>query len=149
MKIIFYIVTTRKPGLDNGETPTAHPGLHSGETPTAQPGYQSGQSPSAHPGLLPGQTPTAQPSGMSGGTPTAQPPIKPGQSPAQSLCVDGWSSWINRDTPPSDGKEVEFMNSTEKAAFCNGGKISSIECVTTDGIESYSTGEVYTILFEY
>jgi hypothetical protein len=64
---------------------------------------------------------------MSGGTPTAQPPIKPGQTPTQSLCVE---------------KEVEFMNATEKAAFCNGGKISSIECVTTDGIESYSTGEV-------
>jgi hypothetical protein len=133
-------------GVDCSAVPTAHPGLISGQTPTAQPGLQSGQSPTAQPGLVSGgQTPTAQPSGMSGGTPTAQPPIKPGQTPIQSLCVDGWSSWINRDTPPSDGKEVEFMNSTEKAAFCNGGKISSIECVTTDGIESYSTGEVYNL----
>jgi len=113
-------------------TPTANPPSGGTGQPTAHPpgGYTGGE-PTAFPPGYTGITPTAFPPGYTGITPTAQPP----------LCVSNWTSWVNRDNV-ADGKEVEFMNKTELDAFCIGGKISAIECMTTDGISSYSSGEV-------
>ena len=83
------------------------------------------------------ETPSAQSStGVAIVTPTAVP----------TACVTGWSPWINRDTPPSGGREVEGWNATEKAAFCIGGKITSINCETLNGIPHYSSGEVLLYL---
>ncbi|WAQ93432.1 EDIL3-like protein [Mya arenaria] len=69
---------------------------------------------------------------MSTNLPTAHPPSK---------CVEKWSQWINRDKQP-DGREREYMNSTEKNSFCVGGRVSGIECKTIDNIASYSSGEI-------
>ena len=93
---------------------------------------------------LPPTTPTPKPHAASSETPSVQPSTGAIVTPTAvpQACVDGWSNWINRDTPPSGGREVEGWNSTEKAAFCIGGKINSIECVTTNGIPHYSSGEV-------
>ena len=40
--------------------------------------------------------------------------------------------------------DYEAMTTTELAAFCIGGKVTSIECVTESGIASYSSGEKLT-----
>ena len=37
---------------------------------------------------------------------------------------------------------------SEKSAFCGGGKLTGIECITVDGISSYSTGEIMTCSLE-
>ena len=37
---------------------------------------------------------------------------------------------------------LKTWTAAQKMAFCPGGKVSSIECVTSDGIASYSTGEM-------
>ena len=36
----------------------------------------------------------------------------------------------------------QSWTAAQKTAFCPYGKVSSIECVTSDGIASYSTGEI-------
>ena len=98
---------------------------------------------------LPSTSPTPTPKVTSTGTPIAQSStgvvmVTPTAVP--TACVTGWSPWINRDTPPSNGREVEGWNSTEKAAFCIGGKITSINCETLNGIPHYSSGEVHLYL---
>jgi len=123
--------------------PTAHPKNQTGGLPTLKPHGNDGGTPTAFPPGYTGETPTAFPPGYTGITPTAFPPGYTGIIPTAQppLCVSNWTSWVNRDNV-ADGKEVEFMNKTELDAFCIGGKISAIECMTTDGISSYSSGEV-------
>ena len=89
---------------------------------------------------LPPKGSTTQPKAASSETPSGRPSTVVIVS--ASACVTGWGYWIDRDTPHSDDKEVEGWNSTEKAAFCIGGKITSIECETFFGIPHYSSGEV-------
>ncbi|KAK3611484.1 hypothetical protein CHS0354_039096 [Potamilus streckersoni] len=104
------------------ETPTRGPMMNFGETPT-----------------LPT---TMQHHDMN--TPTTRRP-KEITSLAPAICVASkWSDWINRDTPNSGDGDVEVMSTKEKNAFCPGGKIASIECVTTDEIPLYSSGETAT-----
>ena len=40
--------------------------------------------------------------------------------------------------------DYEALSSSELADFCIGGKVTAIECVTVDGIQSYSSGERVT-----
>ncbi|WAR09835.1 CRAM-like protein [Mya arenaria] len=123
--------TITPPGAATG-TPTLFPPTGSGLTPTVTPPEHTGGSPTSKPGGNDGGTPTGHPPGMSTNLPTAHPPSK---------CVEKWSQWINRDKQP-DGREHEYMNSTEKNSFCVGGRVSGIECKTIDNIASYSSGEI-------
>ena len=112
--------------------------------------------PTAHPQNHSGGLPTQKPHGNDGGTPTKLPPVKTAtpQTPTTTIprvttinpCNQTWSTWINRDTD-RDGTETESMTDAEKTAFCIGGRVSRIECQTTSGIESYSSGEVIVPLF--
>ena len=63
----------------------------------------------------------------------------------QSTCVNGWSDWLNRNSPDVSGTgDVEKMTASELTSFCPGGTISQVECQTADGIPSYSSGEILT-----
>ncbi|WAR14234.1 MUC5A-like protein [Mya arenaria] len=57
-------------------------------------------------------------------------------------CTSNWSSWINTDTPYSNDGDRENWSAAQKTAFCPHGKVTRIECRTTDDIASYSSGEV-------
>lgn len=80
--------------------------------------------------------PTAAPGQGNTGQPTAAPPT----------CVSKWSSWINKDHPDTDAMEREFMQASEIKQFCGDGKLTKIECLTSDGgdIPYYSSGEIGT-----
>jgi hypothetical protein len=66
-----------------------------------------------------------------------------GQSPSINVCTKShWSSWVNQDNPMMGDGDYESLSQQELAAFCIGGVVSSIECVTEDGIPSYSSGEI-------
>ena len=58
------------------------------------------------------------------------------------MCQDKWSDWINKDSPTVGDGDREMLSPAELKAFCGNGKIKTIECVTTTGIASYSTGEI-------
>ncbi|KAH3845741.1 hypothetical protein DPMN_088024 [Dreissena polymorpha] len=79
-----------------------------------------------------------------GATRTGSPPPAGGSSPmavpSAYNCSDQWSIWYNRDNT-NDGKEMEFMTEAEKRLFCPYGTLTAIECLTTNGTQSYSTGE--------
>ena len=89
-------------------------------------------------------TPTAQPMPDNTDNPLTKPhgndQYKSTNAP--SLCVDRWSDWINKDSPTTGDGDREMLSSAELHAFCKDGKIKTIECVTTTGIASYSTGEI-------
>jgi hypothetical protein len=51
------------------------------------------------------------------------------------MCQNHWSSWINRDKPDSGDGDREIMTPKELEGVCVGGKITSIECITSDGKE--------------
>ncbi|WAR14240.1 HMCT-like protein [Mya arenaria] len=163
-------VPTETPKRFYTDTPTMHPTGVSGE-PTALPPNLSGGVPTITPKESYTGTPTMHPTGVSG-EPTALPPSAsggvptvtrkgsyagtstiPGVSghpsigrtviPTVNRCTQShWSSWINRDNPNIGGGDYESLTDKEKADFCIGGTIKSIECVTTDGIASYSSGEI-------
>ena len=90
-------------------------------------------------------TPTAQP--QPGGT--GNPLTKPNGNDqyktttnAPTPCQDRWTDWINKDSPTVGDGDREMLSPAELKAFCGNGKIKTIECVTTTGIASYSTGEI-------
>lgn len=49
------------------------------------------------------------------------------------LCNDRWSEWVNKDKPESGDGDREMMTKNELDTFCADGKITSIECITSDG----------------
>ncbi|XP_033761396.1 mucin-5AC-like [Pecten maximus] len=103
---------------DCAAAPTAQPNVGSFGSPTSAPGSQTG-----HPSLAPNsQT----------GMPT----------PAPVPCDKRWSQWLNRDNPTSGDMEHEAMTPAEKKQFCPGGNVTQIHCMTVDGIEFSSAGEV-------
>ena len=133
--------TAHPPGYTGGE-PTAHPPGYTGGEPTAHPPGYTGGEPTAFPPGYTGETPTAQPHGHTGGEPTPFPPGYTGPTPAITSCTKShWSAWINRDNPSIGNGDYESFTNTEKAAFCIGGIVNRIECITSDGIASYSSGE--------
>ena len=89
-------------------------------------------------------TPTAQPQPGGTGNPLTKPngndQYKTTKAP--SLCKDRWTDWINKDSPTTGDGDHEMLSPAELKAFCHDGKIKTIECVTTSGIASYSTGEI-------
>ena len=111
-------------------------------TPTGAPHLGQSQTPSQAPLLGHSETPTQGPLLGHSGSTTGAPSLVTGQTGAPSLCVDRWSDWINKDTPTTGDGDREMLSSAELHAFCNDGKIKTIECVTTTGIASYSTGEI-------
>ena len=64
------------------------------------------------------------------------------------LCHDRWSNYINQDHPDSGTGDMEKWSDAQLATFCPDGKVTQIECVTTTGILSYSTGEIMTCTLE-
>ncbi|WAQ93441.1 EDIL3-like protein [Mya arenaria] len=134
-------VPTLTPKESNTGTRTMHPTGISGE-PTALPPKSSGGVPTLTPKESNTGTPTMHPTGVSG-EPTAH--LSTGRTgiPSVNRCTQShWSSWINRDNPNIGVGDYESMTDKEKADFCIGGNIKSIECVTTDGVASYSSGEI-------
>ncbi|KAL3831915.1 hypothetical protein ACJMK2_023609 [Sinanodonta woodiana] len=104
------------------ETPTRGPMLNFGETPTPPT--------------------TKQHHDMN--APTTRRPKEITTLAPVNCAASKWSDWINRDTPDSGDGDVEAMSAQEKNVFCPGGKVTSIECVTTDEIPLYSSGETAT-----
>ncbi|WAQ93448.1 EDIL3-like protein [Mya arenaria] len=105
-------------------------------------------------------TPTLPPKSIGTGQPTA---IPPGGSTGNPLLVNGtsttamlvpvqcnsqWTSWINTDTPDTGDGDRESWTAAQKAAFCQNGKVSRIECMTSDGTASYSSGEIMQCTIE-
>ncbi|KAK3108253.1 hypothetical protein FSP39_004202 [Pinctada imbricata] len=67
----------------------------------------------------------------------------PSPTPSPRACKTEWSQWIDKDIPDTDGMEHEYWTYKEKQAFCPGGNVTKIECVTSDGdVPSYSSGEI-------
>lgn len=61
---------------------------------------------------------------------------------APSACVRSrWSRWINRNTPDGPG-DMEAMSVPELGIFCAGGRVSKIECTTTDGTLASNAGQI-------
>ena len=109
---------TGAPVLGHSETPSAAPLLGQSTTPSAAPILGHSETPSQTSGLVTSQT------------------------NAPPLCQDKWSDWINKDSPTVGDGDREMLSPAELKAFCGNGKIKTIECVTTTGIASYSTGEI-------
>ncbi|GFN75366.1 LOW QUALITY PROTEIN: mucin-2-like [Plakobranchus ocellatus] len=95
-------------------------------------------------------TPTPSPGSDIPGTPTLTPRSSTTvatvatfiSSPTPSsldLCVSGWSSWINRDTPATSDGDYEKMTAEELASFCPGGQITDIQCVDSDSLDDWSS----------
>ncbi|XP_052248669.1 mucin-5AC-like isoform X9 [Dreissena polymorpha] len=131
-------------GQDCSNVPTARPPTYNPHSPTTAAHIGSTSPPitsstarvdssTVSPAIGSGATPTGSPLNAGGNSPTAVPP---GYN-----CTDQWSIWYNRDNT-NDGKEMEFMTEAEKRLFCPYGTLTAIECVTTSGIQSYSTGEI-------
>ena len=124
-------------------TPTGAPIL--GQSSTVTQGPLLGQSTSPTQGPLLGQS-TAHTQGPLLGqssTSTQAPSLVTGHTTgAPSLCVERWSNWINKDTPSTGDGDREMLTPSELKQFCGSGKIKAIECETTTGIASYSTGEI-------
>ena len=112
------------------ETPTGAPVFGHSETPTQ--GSLFGYSTTPTQGPLLGQTSTL----------SQAPGLVTAQTKAPSLCVDRWSNWINKDSPTTGDGDREVLTQSELQQFCSDGKVKTIECVTTTGIASYSTGEI-------
>ena len=91
-------------------------------------------------------TPTAQPQPGNTDNPLTKPhgndQYKTTTTAAPPLCKDRWSDWINKDSPTTGDGDREMLSPVELKAFCSDGKIKTIECVTTTGVASYSTGEI-------
>jgi hypothetical protein len=66
------------------------------------------------------------------------------QTTAATQCVTGWSAWINNHHPDTGDGDYELMTSSELAAFCPGGTITHVDCMTVDNIEYFSSGEILT-----
>ena len=126
------------------ETPTGSPVIGHSQTPTQGPFLGQSTSPIQGPLLGQSTAPTQGPLLGQSYTPSPGPPglVTGHQTGATSLCVERWSNWINKDTPSTGDGDREMLTPSELQQFCNGGKISSIECETTTGIASYSTGEI-------
>ncbi|KAL8604894.1 hypothetical protein ACOMHN_028522 [Nucella lapillus] len=137
---------TAYPPGHTGETPTAYPPWYTGETPTAYPPWYTGETSTAYPPWYTGETPTAYPPGHTGETPTAYPPWYTGKTPTAhpNPCVNGWSQWLNQDSPDSGDGDVEELTAQQKQQLCPGGQLVEIDCQTTSGIEYYSSGEAVT-----
>ena len=130
MPIFSAAIPTGAPNLGHSETPTQGPLLGQSSMPTQGP--LLGQSSTLTQGPLLGHSDT-----------TSQAPnLVTGQTGAPSLCKDRWTDWINKDTPTTGDGDHEMLSPAELKAFCSDGKIKTIECVTTSGIASYSTGEI-------
>ena len=63
-------------------------------------------------------------------------------------CNSRWSTWMNRDKPGVGDGDIEVMTPQELKQFCYNGKVTGVECITVDGIHSYSTGEIMTCSIE-
>ena len=74
--------------------------------------------------------------------------VQPSTQSPPPLCVDRWSTFINQDNPNSGTGDIENWSASQLAAFCPNGKVTQIECVTTTGIASYSTGDIMTCTIE-
>ncbi|KAL4222951.1 Mucin-5B [Mactra antiquata] len=154
---------TAEPPIGQTGTPTAEPTIGNSGTPTAGPPIGQTGSPTAQPTIGNSGTPTAGPPIGKTGTPTAEPPIgKTGTPTAQttagsvststnepSTTVNActkthWSSWINQDNPNVGKGDFERLSKSELDAFCIGGIVTSIECLTADGISHDSSGEIVT-----
>jgi hypothetical protein len=63
-----------------------------------------------------------------------------------AMCISRWSDWINANHPTPDlsSGDHELMTSSELAAFCPGGTITHVDCMTVDNIEYFSSGEILT-----
>ncbi|XP_048245023.1 mucin-5AC-like isoform X2 [Haliotis rufescens] len=76
-------------------------------------------------------------------TPTAKPPTSGTEVPSVAGCTTSqWSSWINQDKPGVGGGDYEKITPELQKQYCSGGTLTKIECMTVDGIEYYSSGEV-------
>ena len=113
------------------DKPTGAPLLGHSETPSSG-GHLYAYSTTPTQGPMLGQTSTM----------SQAPGIVTSQTNAPSLCVDRWSNWINKDTPTTGDGDREMLTASELQQFCGSGKIKAIECETTTGIASYSTGEI-------
>ncbi|KAH3698670.1 hypothetical protein DPMN_086216 [Dreissena polymorpha] len=62
------------------------------------------------------------------------------------VCNPKWLPWINEMLPTTDVNDVEheFMTVAKQRELCPSGKLTRIECVTTSGIQHYSTGSIGT-----
>ncbi|XP_025095657.1 mucin-5AC-like [Pomacea canaliculata] len=102
-------------------------------------------------------TPTttpSQPTSQTGGVPSAVPTNQSHSQPTPAAtvttakpvgnCVSGWSAWFNNDSPNTGDGDVEKMTSQQLNQFCAGGRVSQVDCRTTEGIEYFSSGEIVT-----
>ncbi|XP_021374153.1 mucin-5AC-like [Mizuhopecten yessoensis] len=151
---------TAGPGLGPNGQPTAGPGMGPNGQPTAGPGMGSNGQPTAGPGMGPNGQPTAGPGLGTNGQPTAQPGLGPNGTPTPGLpdigtptvvitqCTQSqFSNWINQDKPSSGDGDHEQASQTDLEDFCIGGKVTKIECYTSDEVNPipfYSTGEIVT-----
>ncbi|XP_067650638.1 mucin-5AC-like [Haliotis asinina] len=77
------------------------------------------------------------------GAPTAKPPTSGTEVPSTATCTTSqWSPWINQDKPGVGGGDYEKISPELEKQYCSGGTLTKIECMTVDGIEYYSSGEV-------
>ena len=72
-----------------------------------------------------------------------------------TTCGDHWSPWINNGSPSkpngsgmSGDKEMSAAEYRTQTGFCSNGKISNIECQTTDGTSSDVTGQIVDCTIE-
>ena len=105
-------------------------------------------SPLVTPYIGPSGSPTVSPPTGQHGSPSPSPSsgtnVSPSISPQPQCTVSKWSPWINRDKPDTGSGDHEAYTSEEFSKFCPGGEITDIECVTKEGISSYSAGEIIT-----
>ena len=111
---------------------TVSPTAPVGGTPTPSPNGLSQYTPTPSPNESGLGTPTPSPSGSQTDSPTPKP----------SVCITRWSAWLNRDKPETDDGDYEKFTPEEIKKFCPGGTITAVECETSTGIASYSTGAI-------
>ena len=76
-------------------------------------------------------TTTSSPSSLSETTPSG------GSIPLNNVCIEGWSAWINRDIPTTDGGDIEKMTPQELASLCSHGEITDIQCVDSVTLDDW------------
>ncbi|PVD30852.1 hypothetical protein C0Q70_10127 [Pomacea canaliculata] len=86
--------------------------------------------------------PSPAPSKETQGVPTPG-PLATTAAPTGN-CISGWSAWFNNDSPDTGDGDVEKMTSQQLSQFCAGGRVSQVDCRTTEGIEYFSSGEIVT-----
>ena len=111
-------------------------------TPTGAPVFGHSQTPSQAPLLGQSSAPTQGPLLGQSSSPSQTPGLVTSQTGAPYLCIERWSNWINKDSPSTGDGDREMLSPSELQQFCTNGKIKAIECETTTGIASYSTGEI-------